>query len=121
MKRENDLKTLGCSIVIMMIEIGEETQMQSQVWIDWLLPELMVEVAEEEMLLRPPGPGDVGRTIRWVNHFGEVENVHVRSSMVAMQEVVNVSAVRLVESLAGSDSCFDTVPLVRSCDLFRCW
>jgi len=50
-----------------------------------------------------------------------VENVHVRSSMVAMQEVVNVSAVRLVESLAGSDSCFDTVPLVRSCDLFRCW
>ncbi len=99
----------------------EETEIQSQVLIDWLLTELMVEVAEEEMLLRPPGPGDAGRTIRWVNHFGNVENVHVRSSMVAMQEVVNVSAVRLVESLAGSESCFDTVPLVQSCDLFRCW
>ena len=82
---------------------------------------LIEEVAEEEMLLRPPGLGDVGRTIRWVNHFGEVENVHVRSSMVAMQDVVNVSAVRLVDSLAGSGSCFDTVSLVRSCDLFRCW
>ena len=82
---------------------------------------LIEEVVEEEMLLRPPGLGDVGRTIRWVNHFGEVENVHVRSSMVAMQDVVNVSAVRLVDSLAGSGSCFDTVSLVRSCDLFRCW
>jgi hypothetical protein len=45
----------------------------------------------------------------------------VRSSMVAMQDVVNVSAVRLVDSLAGSGSCFDTVSLVQSCDFFRCW
>ena len=82
---------------------------------------LIEEVAEEEMLLRPPGLGDVGRTIRWVNHFGEVESVRVRSSMVAMQDVVNVSAVRLVDSVAGSGSCFETVSLVQSCDLFRCW
>ncbi len=82
---------------------------------------LIEEVAEEEMLLRPPGLGDVGRTIRWVIHFGEVESVRVRSDMVAMQDLVNVSAVLLVESMAGSRSCFETVPLIQSCDLFRCW
>ena len=56
-----------------------------------------------------------------MNHFGEVENVCVRSDMVAMQNVVNVSAVLLVDSVAGSGSCFETVPLVQSCELFRCW
>ena len=56
-----------------------------------------------------------------MNHFGEVESVRVRSSMVAMQDVVNVSAVRLVDSVAGSGSCFETVSLVQSFDLFRCW
>ena len=89
--------------------------------LDTVLNALVEEVAREELLLRPPGLGDVGRTIRWVNHFGEVESVRVRSSMVAMQDVVNVSAVRLVDSVAGSGSCFETVSLVQSCDLFRCW
>ena len=37
------------------------------------------------------------------------------------QDVVNVSAVLLVDSMAGSRSCFETVPLIQSCDLFRCW
>ena len=89
--------------------------------LDTILISLVEEVAEEELLLRPQGLGDVGRTIRWVNHFGEVENVYVRSEVVAKQDVVNVSAGLLVESLSGSRSCFETVPLIQSCDLFRCW
>ena len=48
-------------------------------------------------------------------------SVHVRADMVARQDVVNVSAVLLVDSSGGSKSCFETVPLVQSCDLFRCW
>ena len=82
---------------------------------------LIEEVAREELLLRPPGVGDVSRAIHWVNHFGEVENIHVRSETVAKQDVVNVSAVLLVDSMAGSRSCFETVSLIQSCDLFRCW
>jgi hypothetical protein len=77
--------------------------------LDKVLDALVEEVAIEELLLRPPGDGDVGRTMRWVNHFGEVENVHVRSETVAKQDVVNVSAVLLVDSMAGSRSCFETV------------
>ena len=56
--------------------------------LDTILISLFEKVAEEELLLRPPGLGDDGRAIRWVNHFGEVENVHVRSEMVANQDVV---------------------------------
>ena len=89
--------------------------------LDTVLNALVEEVAREELLLRPPGLGDVGRTVRWVNHFGEVESVHVRSDMMAMQDVVSVSAVLLVDSVAGSRSCLDTVPLIQICDLFRCW
>ena len=51
--------------------------------LDTVLHALVEEVAVEELLLRPPGDGDVGRTLRWVNHFGEVENVQVRSDTVA--------------------------------------
>ena len=89
-----------------------------------ILDVLIEEVAEEELLSRPPGLGDVGRTIRWVNHFGEVESVRVRSfhsNMVAMQNAVNLSAKLLVDSVSGRRSCFETVPLIQSCDLFRCW
>ncbi len=56
-----------------------------------------------------------------MNHFGEVESVRVRADVVPRHDVVNVSAVLLVDSMGGSGSCFDTVPLVQSCDLFRCW
>ena len=86
-----------------------------------VLDALIEEVAVEEFLLRPPGDRDVSQTMRWVNHFGEVESVHVRSDAVANQDVVNVSAVLLLDSMAGSRSCFETVPLIQSCDLFRCW
>ena len=86
-----------------------------------ILDVLIEEVAKEEILLRPPGDGDAGQDVRWVNHFGEVESVHVRANMVARQDVVNVSAVLLVDSMDGSRSCFETVPLIQSCDLFRCW
>ena len=89
--------------------------------LDTVLNALVEEVAREELLLRPPGLGDVGRTIRSVNYFGKVENVHVRSEMASKQDVVNVGAVLLVDSMAGSRSCFETVPLIQSCDLFRCW
>ena len=61
------------------------------------------------------------KDVRWVNNFGEVESVHVRANVVARQDVVNVSAVLLVDSMDGSRSCFETVPLIQSCDLFRCW
>ena len=37
-----------------------------------ILDALIEEVAEEEILLRPPGDGDAGQNVRWVNHFGEV-------------------------------------------------
>ena len=50
--------------------------------LDAVLSALIEEVAREELLLRPPGVGDVGRIIHWVNHFGEVENIHVRSETV---------------------------------------
>ena len=86
-----------------------------------ILDALIEEVAEEEIFLRPPGDGDAGQNVRWVNHFGEVESVHVRANVVARQDVVNVSAVLLVDSIDGSRSCFETVPLIQSCDLFRCW
>ena len=86
-----------------------------------ILEVLIEEVAKEEILLRPLGDGDVGQDVRWVNHFGEVESVHVRANVVARQDVVNVSAGLLVDSLDGSRSCFETVPLIQSCDLFRCW
>ena len=56
-----------------------------------------------------------------MNHFGEVESIHVRADVVPRQDVVNVSAVLLVDSIGGSESCFETVPLIQSCDLFRCW
>ena len=56
-----------------------------------------------------------------MNHFGEVGSVHVRADVVARQDVVNVSAVLLVDSIGGSKSCFETVLLIQSCDLFRCW
>ena len=82
---------------------------------------LIEEVAKEEILLRPPGEGDAGQDVRWVNHFGEVESVRVRANVVAKQDVVNVSAVLLVDSMDGSKSCFETVPSIQSCDLFRCW
>ena len=59
--------------------------------------------------------------MRCVNHFGEVDSVHVRASVKARHDVVNVSAVLLVDSMEGSRSCFETVPLIQSCDLFRCW
>jgi hypothetical protein len=61
------------------------------------------------------------KDVRWVNNFGEVESVHVRADVVARQDVVNVSAVLLVDSVDGTKSCFETVPLIQSCDLFRCW
>ena len=83
-----------------------------------ILDELVEEVAVEKFLLRPPGDGNVGQTMRWVNHFGEVESVHVRTDVVARQDVVNVSAVLLVASMEGSRSCFETVPLIQSCDFF---
>ena len=86
-----------------------------------VLDALIEEVAVEEVLLRPPAEGNVGQIVRWVNHFGEVENVHVRTDVMARQDVVNVSAVLLVDSGEGSRSCFETVPLIQSCDLFRCW
>ena len=50
-----------------------------------------------------------------------MENVQVRADVVPRQDVVNVSAVLLVNSVGGSESCFVTVPLVQSCDLFRRW
>ena len=86
-----------------------------------ILDVLIGEVAKEEILLRPPGEGDAGQDVRWVNPFGEVETVHVRANVEAKQDVVNVSAVLLVDSVDGSRSCFETVPLIQSCDLFRCW
>ena len=48
-----------------------------------MLDVLIEEVAKEEILLRPPGDGDAGQNVRWVNHFGEVESVHVRANVVA--------------------------------------
>ena len=89
--------------------------------LELILDALIEEVAKEEILLRSPGDGDLGHDVRWVNHFGEVESVHVRANVVARQDVVNVSAVLLVDSMNGSRSCFKTVPLIQSCDLFRCW
>ena len=86
-----------------------------------ILGVLIEEVAKEKILLRPPGDGDAGQDIRWVNHFGEVESVHVRADVVARQDVVNINAVLLVDSMDGSRSCFETVPLIQSCDLFRRW
>ena len=42
--------------------------------LDAVLGALIEEVVREELLLRPPCVEDVGLTLRWVNHFGEVEN-----------------------------------------------
>ena len=113
------LNFLVRNILTNMSDVVGESELMD--YLNAILHELIEEVANEELLLCPPGLGDVGQTIRWVNHFGEVENVYVRSEVVAKQDVVNVSAGLLVESLAGSRSCFETVPLIQSCDLFRCW
>ena len=48
-----------------------------------------------------------------MNQFGEVENIRVRSDMVAMQDVVNVSAVLLVGSVREVDRSFDSELLAR--------
>ena len=103
----------------MMNEVVDEFEVLG--CLESVLGALIEEVVEEEILLRPPGDGDVGQNVRWVNHFGEVESVHVRADVVAKQDVVNVSAVLLVDSMKGSRSCLETVPLIQSCDLFRCW
>ena len=50
-----------------------------------------------------------------------METVRVRANVEAKQDVVNVSTVLLVDSVDGSRSCFEAVPLIQSCDLFRCW
>ena len=112
-------KFLVLAILSMMNEVVDEVEVLECLRL--ILDVLIEEVAREEILLRPPGDGDVGQDIRWVNHFGEVESVRVRADVVPRQDVVNVSAVLLVDSMGGSGSCFDTVPLVQSCDLFRCW
>ena len=44
-------------------------RISSGIGLESVVKALIEEVVEEEMLLRPPGLGDVGRTIRWVNHF----------------------------------------------------
>ena len=113
------LNFLVRNILSNMSDVVEEFELTK--CLNAILHVLIEEVAKEELLLWPPGLGDVGQTIRWVNHFGEVENIHVRSEVMAKQDVVNVSAGLLVESVAGSRSCFETVPLIQSCDLFRCW
>ena len=112
-------KFLVLAILSMMNEVVDEVEVLE--CLRSILDVLIEEVAREEILLRPPGDGDVGQDVRWVNHFGEVERVHVRADVVARQDVVNVSAVLLVDSMDGSKSCFETVPLIQSCDLFRCW
>ena len=112
-------KFLVLTILSRMDEVVNECEVAK--CLESVLDALVEEVAVEEFLLRPPGDGDVGQTMCWVNHFGEVENVHVRANVVARQDVVNVSAVLLVDSMDGSRSCFETVPLIQSCDLFRCW
>ena len=110
---------LVLTILSMMNEVVDEVEVLG--CLESILDVLIEEVAKEEILLRPPGEGDAGQDVRWVNHFGEVESVRVRANVVAKQDVVNVSAVLLVDSMDGSQSCFETVPLIQSCDLFRCW
>ena len=112
-------KFLVLAILSMMNEVVDEVVVLE--CLESILDVLIEEVAKEEILLRPPGEGEAGQDVRWVNHFGEVESVHVRANVVAKQDVVNVSAVLLVDSMDGSRSCFETVPLIQSCDLFRCW
>ena len=112
-------KFLVLAILSMMDEVVDEVLVLG--CLESILDVLIEEVAKEESLLRPPGDGDAGQDVRWVNHFGEVESVHVRASVEARQDVVNVSAVLLVDSIGGSEACFETVPLIQSCDLFRCW
>ena len=112
-------KFLVLTILSMMSEVVDEVVVLE--CLGSILDVLIGKVAKEEILLRPPGEGDAGQDVRWVNHFGEVETVHVRAYVEAKQDVVNVSAVLLVDSMDGSRSCFETVPLIQSCDLFRCW
>ena len=112
-------KFLVLAVLSMMSEVVDEVDVL--VCFRSILNLLIEEVAREEILLRPPGDGDVGKSVLWVNHFGEVESVQVRADVVPRQDVVNVSAALLVNSVGGSESCFVTVPLVQSCDLFRRW
>ena len=112
-------KFLVLAILSMMDEVVDEVVVLE--CLESILDILIEEVAKEEILLRSPGDGDAGQDVRWVDHFGEVESVHVRANVVARQDVANVSAGLLVDSLEGSRSCFETVPLIQSCDLFRCW
>ena len=112
-------KFLVLAILSMMSEVVDEFVILE--CLESILEVLIEEVAKEEILLRPPGDGDAGQDVRWVNHFGEVESVHVRANVVARQDFGNVSAGLLVDSLDGSRSCFETEPLIQSCDLFRCW
>ena len=112
-------KFLVLTILSMMNEVLDEVEVLGR--LESILDVLIEEVAKEAILLRPPGEGDAGQDVRWVNHFGEVESVRVRANVVARQDVVNVSTVLLVDSMDGSRSCFDPVPLIQSCDLFRCW
>ena len=120
LKRSNFRKKfLVLAVLSMMSEVVDEVDVL--VCFRSILNLLIEEVAREEILLRPPGDGDVGKDVLWVNHFGEVESVQVRADVVPRQDVVNVSAVLLVNSVGGSESCFVTVPLVQSCDLFRRW
>ena len=95
-------KFLVLTILSMMGEVVDEVVVLK--CLGSILDVLIEEVAKEEILLRPPGEGDAGQDVRWVNHFGEVETFHVRANVEAKQDAFD-SKLRLVSLL------------VRDCDL----
>ena len=70
-------KFLVLAILSMMNEVVDEVEVLGCLWL--ILDVLIEEVAREEIVLRPPGDGDVGQDVRWVNHFG-VSGERSRSS-----------------------------------------
>ena len=60
-------KFLVLAVLSMMSEVVDEVDVL--VCFRSILNLLIEEVAREEILLRPPGDGDVGKSVLWVNHF----------------------------------------------------
>ena len=65
------MKSLVLKILSMMNEVVDEVVVLE--CLESILDVLIREVEKEEILLRPPGEGDAGQDVRWVNHFGEVD------------------------------------------------